>query len=60
MPFADKGIVDSITLGCMMVPQINVCNDENIWITFDGVEDFGKTVLLTKESAEAALKEMSE
>ena len=59
-PFVDKGIVDNITLGCMMVPQISVCNDENVWITFDAVEDFGKTVFLTKEAAEAALKEMSE
>ncbi|MDE7331229.1 MAG: hypothetical protein K2O16_03160 [Lachnospiraceae bacterium] len=58
--FVDEGIVDSITLGCMMVPQINVCNDENVWMTFDGVEDFGKTVFLTKEAAEAALKEMED
>ncbi len=57
--FVDEGIVDSITLGCMMIPQINVCNDENVWTTFDGIEDLGKTVFITKEAAEAALKEMS-
>lgn len=55
IPFVDKGIVDSITVGCLMVPQITVCNDENIWTTFDCVEDFGKIVFLTEEEAEAAL-----
>lgn len=54
--FVEKGTVDNIIVGCAMVPQINVCNDENIWTTFDSVEDFGKTVFLTKEEAEAALK----
>lgn len=46
--FVEKGDVDNITLGMMMVPQITVCNDENIWTTFDGIEDFGKTVFHTK------------
>ena len=54
--FVDHGAVDNITLGHMMIPQITVCNDENVWTTFDGVEDFGKTVFLTREEAEAALK----
>lgn len=56
--FVDHGTVDNITLGHMMIPQITVCNDENAWTTFDGVEDFGKTVFLTQESAESALKEL--
>ncbi len=45
--FVDKGEVDNITLGSAMIPQITVCNDENIWTTYDSVEDFGKTVFLT-------------
>lgn len=54
--FIDKGTVDNITLGDMMIPQITVCNNENEWITFDSVEDFGKTVFLTKSAAEQVLK----
>lgn len=54
--FIDKGAVDHITLGNMMIPQITVCNNENEWITFDSVEDFGKTVFLTKSAAGQALK----
>jgi len=53
--FVDKGIVDNITFGSIMIPQITVCNDENIWITFGSVEDFGKTVFLTQAEAEDAL-----
>lgn len=56
--FVDHGVVDNITLGHMMIPQITVCNGENVWTTFDGVEDFGKTVFLTREEAETALKEL--
>lgn len=56
--FAEKGTVDNIIVGCVMVPQITVCNDKNIWTTFDSVGDFGKTVFLTREEAEAALKEL--
>lgn len=58
--FPEKGTVDNITLGHMMVPQITVCNDEDRWTTFDSVEDLGKTVFLTSEEAEAALKQMEE
>lgn len=57
--FVDHGIVDNITLGDMMIPQITVCNDENVWATFDSVEDFGKTIFLTKSAAEQALKELA-
>lgn len=53
----DEGVVDNITLGCAMKPQITVCNNENTWDTFD-CEDFGKSVFLTKEGAEAALERM--
>lgn len=56
--FIDKGIVDNITLGQTMIPQITICNDENVWTTFDSIEDFGKTVFLTKEEADTALKEI--
>lgn len=52
-----KGIVDQITIGQKGVPQIDVCNDENAWTTFDGVDDFGKIVFLTKEEAEKKLEE---
>lgn len=58
--FVDHGVVDNITLGHMMIPQITVCNGENVWTTFDGVEDFGKTVFLTREEAEAALKVLAD
>lgn len=56
VPFVDKGIVDNITLGCLMIPQITVCNDKNEWITFDSIEDFGTITFLTQEAAEAALQ----
>lgn len=58
VPFVDKGTVDNITLGHMMLPQITVCNNENVWTTFDSVEDFGKTVFLTQQEAERVLAEM--
>jgi len=58
--FVGKGIVDNITLGNTMLPQITVCNDENIWTTFDSVDDFGKIVFLTQAEAEEALKGMEE
>ncbi len=58
--FVDHGVVDNITLGHMMIPQITVCNGENVWTTFDSVEDFGKTVFPTREEAEATLKELEE
>lgn len=57
-PFVDKGIVDSITFGSTMIPQIAVCNRENIWTIFDDADDFGKIVFFTKEEAEFALKEL--
>lgn len=53
-----KGIVDHITIGQKGVPQIDVCNDENAWTTFDCVDDFGKTVFLTREEAEKKLEEL--
>lgn len=60
VPFVDHGTVDNITLGHMMIPQITVCNDENVWITFDNVEDFSKCVFRTKPEAERALVEIKE
>ena len=54
--FVDKGIVDNMVIGDKGVPQINVCNDENEWTMFDSEDDFGKTVFLTKEEAEQALR----
>lgn len=56
--FVDKGIVDNITLGSIMIPQITVCNDENIWTTFDSVDDFGKTIFLAQAEADEALERM--
>ena len=47
-----KGIVDHITIGQKGIPQIDVCDDENVWTTFDGIEDFGKIAFLTKDQAE--------
>lgn len=58
-PFVEKGMIDNVTIGCMMIPQITVCNDENIWTTFDCREDFGKIVFLTYEEAKAALEELT-
>ncbi len=60
VPFVDNGTVDNITLGHMMIPKITVCNKENVWTTFDSVEDFGKTVFLTQQEAERVLAEMEE
>lgn len=56
--FVEKGIVDNITLGSTMIPQVTVCTAENMWTTFDGVEDFGKIIFLTQNEAEEALKGM--
>lgn len=53
-----KGIVDHITIGQKGVPQIDICDDENEWTTFDCVDDFGKIVFLTKEEAEKALERL--
>lgn len=53
-----KGIVDHITIGQKGVPQIDVCDDENVWTTFDCVDDLGKIVFLKKEEAEKALEEL--
>lgn len=58
VPFVDNGTVDNITLGQMMIPQITICNNENVWTTFDSVEDFGKTVFITQQEAERVLAEM--
>lgn len=58
VPTVEKGIVDNITFGSAMIPQITVCNNENIWTTFDDVEEFGKTVFLTQDEAEEALRKM--
>lgn len=55
-----KSIVDHITIGQKGVPQIDVCNDENAWTTFDCVDDFGKIVFLTREEAEKKLEELRE
>lgn len=52
----EKGIVDSIILGQTMIPHIVVCNKDNVWTTYDSKSDFGKTVFLTKQEAEKALK----
>lgn len=55
--FVDEAIVDNIVIGQKGVPQIDVCNAENEWTLFDGEDDFGKSVFLTREEAEQALKE---
>lgn len=57
--FVDIGIVDNMVIGDKGVPQIDVCTDENewtMWTMFDSEDDFGKTVFLTKEEAEQALR----
>lgn len=55
--FVDKAEVDNIVIGQKGVPQIDVCNDENEWTTFDSEDDFGRIVFLTREEAEQALEE---
>ena len=54
--FVEKGMVDNMTIGDKGVPQIEICNDENEWTMFDSADDFSKTVFLTREEAEQALK----
>lgn len=54
--FVDVGVVDRIIIGQKGVPQIDVCNDDNVWTLFDAEDDFGKTVFLTRGEAEKALK----
>ncbi len=56
--FVDRGEVDNIALGSAMIPQITVCDSNYAWITFDSIEDFGKTVFLTQTEAEEALERM--
>lgn len=58
VPFIDKGIVDNITFGQTMVPQITVCDDGGVWTTFDGYGDIGKLFFLTEGEAVSALKEL--
>lgn len=55
-----KGIVDHITIGQKGVPQIDVCDNENAWTTFDCVDDFGKIVFLTREEAQKKLEELGQ
>lgn len=54
--FVDEGVVDNIVVGQKGVPQIDVCNDDNVWMFFDADEDFGRVAFLTREEAEQALK----
>lgn len=58
--YAETGIVDSITLGDLMIPQIYVCDSDNVWTTFDTKRDFNKIIFLTKEEAEKALEELKQ
>ena len=53
----EHGIVDHITIGSTMVPQIEVCNDENTWTTYDQAKDWGEIIFKTQEAAEKKLKE---
>jgi hypothetical protein len=54
--FVDEGVVDNIVVGQKGVPQIDVCNDDNVWMLFDADEDFGRVAFLTREEAERVLK----
>lgn len=58
--YVEVDLVDNIVFGHLGVPFVNVYDDYNIFITFDGSKDFGKTVFLSKESAEKALREREE
>lgn len=58
--FIEKGTVDNITFGMLMIPQITVCNDENVWTTFDYDEHTDRDFFLAKEEAESALKILTE
>lgn len=58
--FVDSGTVDNITLGGVMIPQVEVCNNtDNSWITFDK-DDWNKYAFFTKEEAETALRKIKE
>ena len=48
--------IDCIIIGHSQKPIYRCCNASNEWTDFDG-DDIGKTVFLTREEAEAALKE---
>lgn len=54
--FVDKGVVDNITLGSAMIPQVTVRNDGNSWIIFDRIDDFGKTVFFTQAEAKKQME----
>lgn len=54
--YVDIGWVDNIVFGCLGVPQVHVCDKNNVWTTFDGSKDFGKIIFLDKRSAEKALR----
>lgn len=47
--------IDCIIVGFLQRPVYRCCNGNNEWIDFDG-DEIGKTVFLTHEAAEAALK----
>lgn len=47
--------IDSIIIGFSKKPTYRCCNGNNEWMDFDG-DEIGKTVFLTREAAEAALK----
>lgn len=47
--------IDSIIIGFSKKPTYRCCNGNNEWVDFDG-DEIGKTVFLTHEAAEAALK----
>lgn len=55
--FVESGIVDRIIIGEKGTPQIDVCNDENVWTTFDAEDDFGIIAFTDKNLAEKALNE---
>ena len=54
--FLNEGEVDHITLGCLMVPILTVCDKMGNWIDFDSKDDIGTIAFLNKQKAEIVLK----
>lgn len=57
--FVNKGTVDHITLGSMMIPILTVCTDENIWIDFNSVDDWGVIAFSNESDAVYAMNNRS-
>lgn len=58
--FINSGTIDNVTIGELGIPQVEICTKDNVWITFDGKEDFGVNCFTDPADAERKLKEVGE